>query len=345
MPTSNQQTKNTLMMRNSTAEFLMFTADTRQDGIEVRYQDETVWLSQKMMATLFDCSSDNVSLHLKNIFKEKELDENSVVEDFSVTASDGKKYNTKHYNLDTIIAVGYRVNSTRATQFRQWTTKVLREFVIKWYVLDRKRLENGTFLNEDYYERLLEEIREIRLSERKFYQKITDIYATSLDYNEDNQITKDFFAKVQNKLHFAIHGKTASEIIKSRASAKKEYMWLTSWEKSPDGKILKSDVSIAKNYLTKDELDSLGRIVNAFLDLAEERAKRKIPMTMEDWNKRLDKFLEFDERAILGNKGTISHEEAKEFSESQREKYRIVQDKFFESDFDLEIKNFLKDKN
>ncbi|MBE2280663.1 MAG: virulence RhuM family protein [Ignavibacteriaceae bacterium] len=338
-----QSKNNSLMIRNSTAEFLMFTADTRADGIEVRYENETVWLSQKMMSVLFDCSTDNISLHLKNIFKENELDEKSVVEDFSITASDGKNYNTKHYNLDAIIAVGYRVNSTRATQFRQWATKILKDFAIKGYVLDRKRLENGTYLSEDYYERLLEEIREIRLSERKFYQKITDIYATSLDYNKDDQFTKDFFAKVQNKLHFAIHGKTASELIKERADSEKENMGLTSWAKSPDGKILKSDVSIAKNYLTKDEIESLGRIVNAFLDLAEERAKRKIPMTMEDWSKRLDKFLEFDDRNILENRGNISHEEAKEFAESQWEQYRITQDKLFESDFDREIKNFLQD--
>ena len=334
-----------IIIRNSTAEFLIFAADSRQDGIEVRFQDETVWLSQKMMATLFDCSTDNISLHLKNIFKDEELDKKSVVEDFSVTASDGKKYKTKHYNLDSIIAIGYRVNSKRATQFRQWATNILRNFAIKGYVLDKKRLENGAFLGEDYYERLLEEIREIRLSERKFYQKITDIYATSVDYNKDAPTTKDFFAKVQNKLHYAIHGKTVAELIKSRANAKKEKMGLTAWEKFPDGKILKSDVNIAKNYLTKDELESLGRIVNAFLDLAEERAKRKIPMTMEDWSKRLDKFLEFDERKILDGKGNISAEIAKSFAESEWEKYRIVQDKLFESDFDEAVKKFLKNDN
>jgi len=333
-----------LMIRNSTAEFLMFTADSRQDGIEVRFQNENVWLSQKMMATLFDCSIDNISLHLKNIFKEQELEEEWVVEDFSVTASDGKKYKTKHYSLDAIIAVGYRVNSKKATQFRQWATKILKEFAIKGYVLDRKRLENGTYLNEDYYEQLLEEIREIRLSERRFYQKIIDIYASSLDYNKDDQISKDFFAKVQNKLHFSIHGQTASELIISRADAKKKHMWLTNWRKSPDGKIFRSDVGIAKNYLTKDEIESLGRIVNAFLDLAEERAKRKIPMTMEDWSKRLDAFLEFDEREILDNKWNISHEKAKEFAESEWEKYRVIQDRLFESDFDREIKKFLKKK-
>lgn len=331
-----------LIIRNSTAEFLMFTADSRQDGIEVRFQNETVWLSQKMIATLFDCSTDNISLHLKNIFKDGELEEKSVVEDFSVTSSDGKNYNTKHYNLDAIIAVGYRVNSKRATQFRQWATRILRDFAIKGYVLDKKRLENGSFLGEDYYERLLEEIREIRLSERKFYQKITDIYATSFDYDKNATTTKEFFAKVQNKLHYAIHGQTAAELIAKRANAKKENMGLTSWEKAPDGKILKSDVSIAKNYLTKDELQSLGRVVNAFLDLAEERAKRKIPMTMEDWSVRLDKFLEHDDRDVLEDKGKISAEKAKIFAESEWEKYRIVQDRLFESDFDQEIKKYLK---
>ena len=335
------------MMRNSTAEFLMFTADSHANGIEVRYQDETVWLSQKMMAILFDVDVKTINEHLQNIFKSNELVENSVIRKFQITASDGKNYQVNHYNLDAIIAVGYRVNSHRATQFRQWATQILKNFAIKGYVLDRKRLENGTYLSEDYYERLLEEIREIRLSERKFYQKITDIYTTSIDYNKDDQLTKDFFAKVQNKLHFAIHGNTASELIKQRADSKKDYMWLTSWTKSPDGKILKSDVSIAKNYLTKDELESLGRIVGAFLDLAEERAKRKIPTTMEDWSKRLDKFLEYDERSVLEDKGSISHEEAKEFAESQWEQYRITQDKLFESDFDRlvsESNNALENK-
>lgn len=333
---------NKLMIRNSTAEFLMFSADSRQDGLEVRFQDETVWLSQKMIATLFGCTSDNISLHLKNIFKDGELDKNSVTEDFSITAKDGKNYNTKHYNLDAIIAVGYRVNSKRATQFRQWATSILRDFAIKGYVLDKKRLENGTFLGEDYYEKLLEEIREIRLSERKFYQKITDIYATSFDYNKNTQITKVFFAKVQNKLHYAVHGQTAAELIKKRADVGKENMGLTFWEKSPNGKILKSDVSVAKNYLTKKEIKSLGRIVNAFLDLAEDMAERKIPMTMEDWVKRLDKFIEITDRDILQDAGRISSELAKAFAESEWEKYRIVQDRLFESDFDKEIKKIIK---
>ena len=271
----------------------------KEDGIEVRVQNDTIWLSQKLMAVLFDCSTDNISLHLKNIFKEEELDENSVIEEFSVTASDGKNYKTKHYNLDAIIAVGYRVNSKRATAFRQWATSVLRDYAIRGYVIDRKRMENGTFLSEDYFEHLLAEIREIRLSERRFYQKITDIYATAMDYSKDSPLTKQFFAKVQNKLHFAIHGHTAAELIVERANAEKEHMGLTTWENSPNGKIVKTDVSIAKNYLTQTELESLGRIVNAYLDLAEDRAKRHIPMTMEGWAKRLDKFLEADERDIL----------------------------------------------
>lgn len=308
--------KRKLQIRNSTAEFLIFTNQSKEDGIEVRVQNETIWLSQKLMGVLFDCSTDNISLHLKNIFKENELDEISATEEFSVTASDGKTYKTKHYNLDAIIAVGYRVNTKRATAFRQWATSVLRDYAIRGYVIDKKRMENGTFLGEDYFEHLLAEIREIRLSERRFYQKITDIYATAMDYNKDATITKEFFAKVQNKLHYAIHGHTAAELIKSRANAEKEHMGLTSWEKSPDGKIVKTDVSIAKNYLTETELESLGRIVNAYLDLAEDRAKRQLPMTMEDWAKRLDKFLEADDRDILQNSGKITALMAKSFAES-----------------------------
>ena len=330
--------KKKLQIRNSTAEFLIFTNQAKEDGIEVRVQNETIWLSQKLMGVLFDCSTDNISLHLKNIFKENELDESSVTEEFSVTASDGKTYRTKHYNLDAIISVGYRVNTGRATAFRQWATSVLKDYAIRGYVIDKKRMENGSFLDEDYFEHLLAEIREIRLSERRFYQKITDIYATSMDYNKDAVITKEFFAKVQNKLHYAIHGHTAAELIVSRANAEKEHMGLTSWEKSPNGKIVKTDVSIAKNYLTETELESLGRIVNAYLDVAEDRAKRHIPMTMDDWAKRLDKFLEADDRDILQNSGKVTAQIAKSFAESEFEKYRIVQDRLFESDFDKEIK-------
>ena len=326
------------LIRNSTAEFLIFTSTGGEESIEVRYEDETIWLSQKMMAALFDVDVRTISEHLQNIFVNGELQQDSVIRKFRNTASDGKQYNTKFYNLDAIISVGYRVNSKRATQFRQWATQVLREFAIKGYVLDKTRMENGTYLGEDYFERLLSEIREIRLSERRFYQKITDIYATSLDYNRNAPTTRDFFAKVQNKLHFAIHGHTAAELIMGRAESNKEHMGLTNWEKSFDGKILKTDVSIAKNYLTSKELESLGRIVNAWLDLAEERAKRKIPMTMEDWAKRLDLFLEFDERKLLENSGMVAGETAKKFAESEFEKYRIVQDRLFESDFDRMLK-------
>lgn len=333
-----------LQVRNSTAEFLIFTNQAKEDGIEVRVQDETIWLSQKLMAELFDCSTDNVSLHLKNIFKDNELDERSVTEEFSVTASDGKAYKTRHYNLDAIIAVGYRVNSKRATAFRQWATSVLRDYAIRGYVIDKKRMENGAFLGEDYFENLLAEIREIRLSERRFYQKITDIYATAMDYNKDAVLTKEFFAKVQNKLHYAIHGHTAAELITSRANATKKHMGLTTWEKSPDGKIHKTDVSVAKNYMTADELESLGRIVSAYLDLAEDRAKRHIPMTMEDWATRLDKFLEADERDVLLASGKVTATSAKEFAESEFEKFRIVQDRLFESDFDKEIKRIEREQ-
>ena len=326
------------LIRNSTAEFLIFTGQAGGQTIEARYEDETIWLTQKLMAELFAVDVRTVSEHLKNIFQSRELIEDSVVRKFRKTATDGKSYLTRFYNLDVIISVGYRVNSVRATQFRQWATQVLREFAIKGYVLDKKRMENGAFLGEDYFERLLEEIREIRLSERKFYQKVTDIYATSVDYNKDAPTTKDFFAEVQNKLHFAIHGHTAAELIMQRADSSKDNMWLTSWEKTPNGKILQTDVFIAKNYLTREELDSLGRIVNAYLELAEERALRKIPMTMEDWAKRLDMFLEFADRNILADSGKVSAEIAKAHAESEFEKYRIVQDRLFESDFDKAVK-------
>ena len=326
------------LIRNSTAEFLIFTGQAGEQSIEARYEDETIWLTQKLMAELFAVDVRTVSEHLKNIFQSRELLEDSVIRKFRNTATDGKSYLTLFYNLDAIISVGYRVNSVRATQFRQWATQVLREFAIKGYVLDKKRMENGAFLGEDYFERLLEEIREIRLSERKFYQKVTDIYATSMDYNKDAPTTKDFFAKVQNKLHFAIHGHTAAELIMQRADSSKDHMGLTSWEKTPNGKILKTDVSIAKNYLTREELDSLSRIVNAYLELAEERALRKIPMTMEDWAKRLDMFLEFADRNILTDSGKVTVEIARDHAESEFEKYRIVQDRLFESDFDKAVK-------
>ncbi len=322
------------LIRNSTAEFLIFTAQAGDDSIEVRVEEESVWLTQKLMAELFGVDVRTISEHLKNIFQSNELKDDSVIRKIRITAADGKKYQTQFYNLDAIISVGYRVNSKRATQFRQWATRVLREFAIQGYVLDNKRLENGSFLNEDYFERLLSEIHEIRLSERRFYQKITDIYATSLDYNKDAKTTLGFFARVQNKLHFAIHGKTAAEVIFQRADSEKTHMGLSGWDNAPDGKILKPDVTVAKNYLTKEELESLGRIVNAYLDLAEDRARRKIPMSMEDWATRLDLFLEFDERSILQGSGKITAKIARKYAESEFEKYRIVQDRLFESDFD-----------
>lgn len=331
-----------LNIRNSTAEFLIFTSQSGEDSLEVKVADETVWLTQKLIAELFGKARSTITEHMQNIFLEDELDEKSVCREFRHTADDGRSYNTKFYNLDAIISVGYRVNSKKATQFRQWATSVLREFAIKGFVLDKKRLENGSFLGEEYFEKLLSEIREIRLSERKFYQKVTDIYATSIDYNKDDTTTKQFFAKVQNKLHFAIHGYTASELIKQRANSDSKNMGLTSWDNAPDGKILKTDVVVAKNYLSKDELDSLGRIVNAYLDLAENRAKRNIPMTMEDWVKRLDMFLEFDDREILQDNGKISAKLAKEFALSEFEKYRVVQDKLYKSDFDKMVKELGK---
>jgi hypothetical protein len=332
-------------IRNSTAEFLIFTGQSGEQSIEARYEEETVWLTQKLMAALFEVDVRTISEHLTNIFQSGELQEDSVIRKFRITASDGKNYLTQFYNLDSIISVGYRVNSVRATQFRQWATQVLREFAIKGYVLDKKRMENGAFLGEDYFERLLEEIREIRLSERRFYQKITDIYASSVDYNKNAPTTRDFFARVQNKLHFAIHGHTAAELVVQRADSTKGQMGLTSWENSPNGKILKTDVSIAKNYLSKDELESLGRIVNAYLELAEDRARRKIPMTMEDWAKRLDMFLEFDERDILQDSGKVTAKIAKDVAESEFEKYRIVQDRLFESDFDKVLKRIEEGKD
>ena len=334
-----------LMIRNSTAEFLIFQAQSQANGVEVMYADETIWCTQDAIANLFDKSRSTITEHLQNIFEEGELVKDSVCRKFRRTATDGKEYNTQFYNLDAIISVGYRANSTRATQFRQWATAVLRQFAIRGYVLDKKRMENGAFLTEDYFEHLLAEIREIRLSERRMYQKVTDLYATAIDYNRDAPTTRKFFAKVQNKMHYAIHGHTAAELIVERANAEKEHMGLTTWENAPDGKIVKTDVAIAKNYLKGNELESLGRIVNAFLDLAEDRAKRHIPMTMEDWAKYIDRFLTMTDRELLQDNGKVSAEQAKEFAESEFEKYRIVQDRLFMSDFDKEIEGLLEKKD
>ena len=324
-----------LVIRSSTEEFIIFKVQEKDKGIQVRYENETLWMTQKAMAELFDCSTDNISLHLKNIFKENELDSNSVTEEFSATASDGKRYKMKFYNLDAIISVGYRGNSKRATQFRRWATQVLKTFTIQGYVLDKERMKNGSFINEDYFEKLLEEIREIRLSERRFYQKVTDIYATSIDYDPKSLISIDFFKKVQNKMHYAVSHQTAAEIIYNRADSEKEHMGLTNWKNSPNGKIMRSDVVIAKNYLNKEEIRDLEGIVSAFLELAENRARRHIPMTMEDWATRIDKFLLSDDRDILKDAGKISHEIACDKAISEFEKYRIKQDKLYKSDFDL----------
>ena len=321
-------------IRNSTAEFLTFVMEGKEDGIQVIYKDETIWATQKAMATLFDVDRTVITKHLKNIFESSELQQEQVCAKFAHTAEDGKNYQTQFYNLDAIISVGYRVNSIRATQFRQWCTYVLRQFAIRGYVIDKKRMENGSFIGIDYFEHLLAEIREIRLSERRFYQKLTDIYATAVDYNRDAPTTRLFFQKVQNKMHYAVHGHTAAELIVERANAEKEHMGLTTWENAPNGKIVKPDVSIAKNYLKEVELEDMGRLVNAVLDMAERMAKRHIPMTMEDWAKRIDIILEAGGDAVLNHAGTITAEFAKQFAESEFEKYRIIQDKLFSSDFD-----------
>jgi len=330
-------------IRNSTAEFLIFTRQAGEDGIEVRVADETVWLTQKLISVLFDKGRSTITEHLKNIFDTGELEEKSVCRDFRHTAEDGKAYTTQFYNLDAIIAVGFRVNSDRAIQFRQWATGVLRDFAIRGYVLDKERLKNGAFFSKEYFENLLAEIREIRASERKFYQKITDIYATAMDYSANSETTQTFFATVQNKLHFAIHGQTAPELIVKRADSKKERMGLTTWKNAPHGKILKPDVTVAKNYLTEKEIKSLDRFVTMYLDYAESQAEQNIPMTMKDWANKLNAFLQFNERKILDNPGKVSQEVAKSFAESEFEKYRIVQDRLFESDFDRHIKKALED--
>ena len=334
--------KKELQIRNSTVEFLTFVLDGKEDGVQVLYKDETIWATPKAMAVLFEVGVPAISKHLKNIFDEGELAESSVISKLETTASDGKVYNTQYYSLDAVISVGYRVNSLRATQFRQWTTNIIRQFAIRGYVIDKKRMENGTFIGQDYFEHLLAEIREIRLSERRFYQKLTDIYSTAIDYSSDAATTKLFFKKIQNKIHYAVHGHTAAEVIVERASAEKEHMGLTTWENAPDGKIVKPDVSIAKNYLNELELEDMGRLVNAVLDMAERMAKKHIPMTMEDWAQRIDIILEAGGDAVLDNAGQISAEFAKQFAESEFEKYRIIQDKLFESDFDRFNQNLLE---
>lgn len=313
-------------------------SDGKEDGIQVLYKDETIWATQKAMAELFEVGVPAVSKHLKNIFESGELDRTVTVSKMETVVNRGFRGESKEYvefyNLDAVIAVGYRINSVRATQFRQWCTYVLRQFAIRGYVIDRKRMENGSSIGEDYFEHLLAEIREIRLSERRFYQKLTDIYATAIDYNRSAPMTRLFYQKVQNKMHYAVHGHTAAELIVKRADASKEHMGLTTWENAPDGKIVKPDVSVAKNYLKGEELEDMSRLVNAVLDMAERMANRHIPMTMEDWAKRIDMILEAGGDAVLDNAGHISAEFAKQFAEAEFEKYRVVQDKNFTSDFD-----------
>lgn len=333
-----------LQIRNSTAEFLIFTRQAGESGIEVRVEEETVWLTQKLMATLFEVTVPTISEHLGNLYTQQEVSAAATIRKFRTVQQEGNREvarNVDFYNLDAIIAVGFRVNSTRAIQFRQWAVGVLRDYAIRGYVLDKERLKNGAFFSPEYYENLLAEIREIRASERKFYQKITDIYATAMDYSPSAETTQTFFATVQNKLHFAIHGRTAAELIVERADSAKERMGLTTWKNAPDGKIIKPDVVIAKNYLTEKELRSLERIVTMYLDYAEDQAERHIPMTMKDWAGKLNAFLKFNERELLDHPGTVSQEVAKSFAESEFEKYRIVQDRLFESDFDRHIKKSL----
>ena len=326
-------------IRNSTAEFLIFMAEGKEDGVQVVYKDETIWCTQKAMATLFDVDKSGISRHIKKILSEGELSTDTTVAKIATVVNRGIRGEVEdeleYYNLDMVIAVGYRVNSRRATQFRQWCTFVLRQYAIRGYVIDKKRMENGSFIGVDYFEQLLEEIREIRLSKRNFYQKLTDIYATAIDYNRDAPTTRDFFKKVQNKMHYAVHGHTAAELIVERADADKEHMGLTTWAKAPNGKIIRSDVSVAKNYLKQNELQALGRLVNAYLDIAKDMAERHIPMTMEDWAKRIDKFLDATNRDILQRAGSITAEYAKQYAESEFEKYRVIQDRLFRSDFDL----------
>ena len=337
-----------LYIRSSSAEFLIFEQQKKEKGLEVRFEDGDLWLTQKALGELYNTSKQDISYHIKNIYNDLELNQDSTVKEFLTVQKEGNrevKRKTTYYNLDAVISVGYRVSTDRAIQSRRWATNVLKEFSKKGYIIDKKRMENGTFFDEDYYEELLAEIREIRLSERRFYQKITDIYATSIDYDRKSPTTIKFFKKVQNKMHYAVTHQTAAEIIYNRADHTKEHMNLTSWKHSPDGKILETDVVIAKNYLKKEELEQLELIVSAFLDLAEARAKRNIPMTMEDWANRIDKYLLSDDRDILKNAGKISHEIAEEKALAEFEKYRVIQDKLYKSDFDKLIESTNKVNN
>lgn len=342
-----KKNKEVSIVRSSAAEYLTFVASSGNGGVETVYADESVWLTQKMMATLYDVDVRTINYHLKKIFSDSELQENSVIRKFWITASDGKNYDTQHYNLSAIIAVGYKVNSERAVQFRKWATTIVEEFAVKGFAMDDERLKNdGSILGKKYFEEQLQRVREIRLSERKFYQKITDIYSSAVDYDVTAQATKRFFSLVQNKLHWAIHGQTAAEMIVNRADAEKQNMGLTTWTDAPHGKIQKFDVVVAKNYLSQGEIEQLQRLVSSYLDLAEDMANRHIPMTMQDWEIRLNRFLEFTDRSVLQDAGKVSAEIAKTHAESEFEKYRIVQDRLFKSDFDkiVEESKFLEEK-
>ena len=328
--------KKEITIHSSAAEYLTYVASTgsNSDSFEMRYEDENIWLTQKMMATLYDVSVSAINQHLKRIFEDNELVEELVIKKYLITASDGKSYSTKHYNLQAIIAVGFKVNNDRAVRFRKWAGQIVKDYTIQGWTMDKERLKKGHMFTDEYFERQLENIREIRLSERKFYQKVTDLYATAFDYDKDAKTTRQFFKMVQNKMHWAVHRHTAAELIVERANAEKEHMGLTTWESAPDGKIVKADVTVAKNYLSEKEMSYLQRIVSLYLDYAELQAERRIPMSMEDWAKRLDGFLEFNGNELLMGPGKVSAEQAKLHAETEFEKYRVVQDRLFMSDYD-----------
>ena len=328
--------KQAITIRSSAAEYLTFVAATGEntENIDMRYEDENIWLTQKMLATLYDVETHTINYHIKKIFADSELQESAVIRNYRITASDGKTYNTKHYNLQMIIAVGFKVNSERAVQFRKWVNQIAKDYTIKGWVMDDERLKRGNYLTDKYFEEQLARIREIRASERKFYQKVTDLYVTAVDYDKNAKTTKRFYATVQNKMHFAVHGHTAAELIMDRANSEKEHMGLTTWQDAPDGKIKITDVTVAKNYLTEFELEQLNRMVSAYLDYAENMTKRKIPLTMQDWETRLNAFIEMFEYGLLKDAGKVTAAIAKLHAESEFEKYRIVQDRQFLSDFD-----------
>ena len=338
--------KNDITIRSSAAEYLTYIASSGEIGIEIRYEDENIWLTQKMLASLYDIEVNTINYHIKKIYDDNELLEESTIRKFRIVQKEGNRNverEVNHYNLQMIIAIGFKADNEKAVQFRKWANTIVKEFTIKGYTMDDERLKNsGSILTQNYFDQLLERIREIRLSERRFYQKITDIYSTSIDYDKNSKKTLEFFKIVQNKIHYAITGNTAAEIVYNRADASKEYMGLKTWDTAPDGKIIKSDVIIAKNYLNKEEITALRRIVSAYLDLAEDRAIRHIPMTMEDWFKRLDEFLKLTDREILQNSGKISHQVAVDKAESEFEKYRIIQDQIYLSDFDKYIEKLEK---